>query len=112
MAVNFTETRWIVTILFIRGAAALHYIGAPFSLGIGLWFLLAVDISFVLGRWWALLLATVPWPLGVGGGLITGRYAYLGEFWQFIFLLSAGTGLIGIAFGLTIHAITVRRTAR
>lgn len=104
--------RWIVVSLFVLGAAALHYIGDPVSFGTGLWFLLAVGIGFALGRWWALLLAPIPWLLGVGGGLITGRYAYLGEFWQFIFLLSVGTGLIGISLGLAIHGITARRTAR
>lgn len=104
--------RWIIVALFILGAAALHYIGGLVSFGIGLWFLLAVGIGFVLGRWWALLLAIVPWLLGVGGGLITGRYAYLGESWQFIFLLSTGTGLIGISLGLASHAITARWTTR
>ncbi|HEU4793568.1 MAG TPA: hypothetical protein VFS96_07910, partial [Nitrolancea sp.] len=59
-----------------------------------------------------LLLAIVPWLLGVGGGLVTGRYVYLGEFWQFIFLLSVGTGLIGISLGLAILPITARLTAR
>ena len=104
--------RWTIVALFVLGAAALHYIGGPVSLGVGLWFLLAIGIGFVLGHWWALLLAIVPWLLGVGGGLVTGRYAYLGEFWQFIFLLSVGTGFIGISLGLAIHAITARLTAR
>lgn len=104
--------RGIIVALFVLGAAALHYIGGPVSLGISLWFLVAVGIGFVLGHWWALLLAIVPWLLGVGGGLVTGRYAYLDEFWQFIFLLSLGTGLIGISLGLAIHATAARWTAR
>ncbi len=104
--------RSIIIALFVLVAAALHYIGDPVPYGIGLWFLLAVGIGFLLGRWWALLFAPVPWLLGVGGGLVTGRYAYLGESWQFIFLLSAGTGLIGISLGLAIQAAASRWMAR
>lgn len=112
-AVSIGEAmRWMLVAIFILVAAALHYVGGPVPYGIGLWFLLAVGIGFLLGNWWVLAFAPVPWLLGVGGGLVTGRYAYLGEFWQFIFLLSAGTGLIGISLGLSIHAATARWTAR
>lgn len=111
--VTFGEgMRWIILALFVLGAAALPYIGGPEPLIPVLWFLLAVGIGLVLGRWWALLLALILWPLGVGTGLITGRYAYLGEYWQVFFLLSVGISVVGIGVGLAIRAITARWTAR
>lgn len=81
-------------------ASALHYIGGPFFGVSGvLWLLLAAGLGFVLPRWWTLLLAAIPWPAGVGFGLITGRYPFLGDLWQLGPLFSVLIGLIGIGYG-------------
>ena len=67
---------------------------------IGGWLLVAIAIGLVVGRWPALLLAPIPWPLAMGAGLLTGRVAFLGEGWQLIALLTVGAGLVGIGAGL------------
>jgi hypothetical protein len=91
-------------------AAGLMYIGIPFGLGLVVWFFLALAMGLAVGRWWALVLAAIPWPLGAGGGLLTGRYAYLGDGWEAIVALIIGIGLMGITTGVLLapHAGTLR----
>ena len=67
----------MVSVLTLVAAGGM-YLGVPFWPGLGMWFFLATAIGFVAGRWWALVLAAVPLPLGVGGGRPTGHDAYLG----------------------------------
>jgi hypothetical protein len=99
-------------LLLVLAATMLHSIGGPLQGGLVLWFAMALGIGLVLGRWWALLLAAIPWPLGVGVGLGTGRYAFLGEAWQGVAAVSMLTGLAGIALGVrtrqAIPAVTRR----
>ncbi len=97
--------RLAIALVLLLGAAAAHYIGGSFWVGVALWFELAFAIGLVLARRWALLLAAVPWPVGVGLGLATGRYLFLGEAWQFAALISVGVGLIGIALGIVVRRV-------
>ncbi|HEU5423451.1 MAG TPA: hypothetical protein VFU72_07935, partial [Nitrolancea sp.] len=64
---------WFVLLLVLL-AAGLHYAGNPFTLSVALWFLLAVAIGVILPRWWIVCLTPLPWLLGIGLGLVTGRY--------------------------------------
>ncbi len=97
---HFRSTSALVLAL---GAVVLHTGQGPaFGVALLLWFCAALGIGLVLPRWWALLLAALPWPIGVGIALATGRYAFLGEGWQLAALLSVVTGLSGIALGVVI----------
>ena len=94
-----------IALVLLLGAAAAHYVGGLFWVDVVLWFELAFAIGLVLARWWALLLAAVPWPVGVGLGLATGRILFLGESWQFAALISVEVGLIGIALGIVVRRV-------
>ena len=48
--------------------------------------------SLLVASWWALILAAMPYPIGIGAGLITGRYAFLGEGWLLVALVTAVIG--------------------
>lgn len=96
-------TRRVAALGLTAIATGAMYAGIPFGLGLIVWFVLALAIGYISGRWWALFLAVVPWPLGVGGGLLTGRYAYLGDSWEAIATMIVGMGLVGIAIGLLVH---------
>ncbi len=87
-------------VVLVLVATALHAIAPPFFIGIAIWFGIAVAIGLVLARWWAVILAAIPWPLGIGIGLAAGRYTFLGEFWQIPAALSVAVGLTGIAAGV------------
>lgn len=96
--------RVVIALGLVSGATALHYIGGRvFGMALAVWLVCAVGIGFVLRRWWALALAAIPWPVGVGVGLATGRYAFLGEFWQLAALISMLVGLGGIGLGLLLY---------
>ena len=89
-----------VALLLVLTAAVLHSTEFGFFVVLGIWFLLAIGIGLLLGRWWALLVSPIPWLLGVGVGFATGRYLYLGEYWQVAAGISIGAGLVGIILGL------------
>ncbi len=96
--------RVVLALGLVSGATALHYLGGQvFGVALVVWLGCAVGIGFLLRRWWALGLAAIPWPVGVGLGLVTGRYVFLGDFWQFVALISVLVGLGGIAFGLLLY---------
>ncbi len=93
--------RWPAVPVLLLGGVALHaWVVRGFGSGIALWFLVAVGLGFVVGRWWALILAAFPWPLGIGVGLASGRYAFLGDAWQVAALLSLLVGLGGTTLGV------------
>lgn len=82
------------------------------------WYFLAsvlamVGVGVVLGRWWALLLALLPWPLGIGIGLLIGRYRYVAEGGETVWLGTAVAGAVLIALGVLsrsiIGAMSVKR---
>lgn len=92
--------RWLV-------AAVLALLGAlVVSEGASLWpelvlsFGLAVAIGVVLRTWWAMVFAAIPWPLGLGIGLATGRILFLGEAWQSAAITVSGVGALGVASGV------------
>ena len=92
--------RLVSALVLLLGAILLHYIGKPFYLTITLWFLLAIGIGFLLPYRWIVLSAVIPWPRGVGLGLVTGRYLFLGEAWPGAAILSFGIGFVGSAIGV------------
>jgi hypothetical protein len=67
--------------------------------GLPIRFVFALGIGFALPHPWALPLAAAQWPAGIWLGLRTGRYAFLGEFWQLVWFTSSAVGLVGIALG-------------
>ena len=92
--------RLLIALVLMLIAAGQIYIGTSVWPSMAVWFAVAVSIGLVLARWWALLLAAIPYPVGIGAGLITGRYAFLGEAWEAIALTTAVVGLTGIATGV------------
>lgn len=58
------------------GSASLHAGVGPngYIQSAGLWFLLAVGIGIAIGEWKALLLAAIPWPIGIILGPAIGRF--------------------------------------
>lgn len=78
----------------------IHYLGGSFPVGMLIWFVVAVGIGTLVARPWGLLLTAVPWPLGVGIELLTGRYAFLGEAWQVAAGWSVLAGVCGATLGL------------
>ena len=104
------KTGWRrAAVLGLLGAGvAVHYLGGPFAAGMLIWFLLAAGIGALLARPWGLLLMAVPWPLGVDLGLLTGQYAFLGDGWQGVAVLSVLVGVGGAILGF---ALTSRISA-
>jgi hypothetical protein len=85
----------------VMGAIVIHFTGSVvFTVGVILWLLLAMGAGYMRPSGWMLLLAPVPWILGVGGGMLAGQHDSLGEVWLLPFLLSTAAGVIGIIFGV------------
>jgi hypothetical protein len=85
----------------ILGGVAIHYSGSiVFTLGVLIWLLLAMGAGYMRPTAWLLLAAPLPWLIGVGAGVLTGRHDALGDVWLLPFLLSTVAGLIGIVFGV------------
>lgn len=95
------RTLWLVVALgCLLVAIWLHYVGRS-SFAREFWLLLGLAgvAGLAVARWWALVFAPLPWLAGVGYGLYTGRYLFLGEAWQVIWFASAAVCLLGIALG-------------
>ena len=108
MSKRLSSRRVLAALGLVIIASAGHYLGPSIMLGMGLWLLRAIGVGLLLTRWWALVLAAIPWPLGVGAGLITGRYAFLGEFWQIPAAFSMMLGVIGITTGMLLDRVLRR----
>ncbi len=70
-----------------------------------IWFLLAAGIGALVRSPWGILLMAVPWPLGVGLGLLTGQYAFLGDGWQGVAVLSVLVGVGGAILGAVLESL-------
>lgn len=93
--------RFAAALTVLGGAIVLHAgAGPPFRGALVAWCCSAVALGGILRHWWALGLAAVPWPVGLGIGLLSGRYAFLGENWQLSAAISALVGAGGIALGV------------
>lgn len=85
----------------VVGATVIHFTGTViFTLGVILWLLLAMGAGYMRPTGWMLLVAPVPWIVGVGGGMLVGQHDSLGEVWLLPFVLSTAAGVIGIIFGV------------
>jgi hypothetical protein len=86
----------------ILGGIYIHYSGTVvFTFGVFLWLLLAAGAGYMRPTGWLLLVAPVPWIVGVGAGMLTGQHEPLGGAWLLPFLLSTVAGAIGVTFGVT-----------
>ena len=92
--------RLLIALGLALTAAVETYIGTPVWPGLAVWFVLAIGIGLELARWWALLLTAIPYPVGIGVGLMTGRYAFLGEAWEAVAIMTVVIGLTGIVIGI------------
>ncbi len=93
--------RWLFALALLAGAVGLHAgMGPSYVTALSIWFFAALGIGLALRRRWALPLAALPWPLGIGLDLATERHASLGEAWQVAALTSLLIGLGGVALGV------------
>ena len=93
--------RWPLILALLSAAILLHSgLGPGFGGSLGLWLLAALALGTLARRWEALALARLPWPLGIGLGLATGRFIFLGDAWPMAAALSALVGFAGIALGM------------
>lgn len=100
-SVNNETFRTAVTAGCIIGATIIHFTGTiVFTVGVVIWLLLAMGAGYMRPTGWLLLAAPVPWIVGVGLGMLTGRHESLGEVWLLPFLLSTAAGVIGVIFGV------------
>jgi hypothetical protein len=84
----------------VVGGIWIHYSGnIDFAPGTILWLLLAAGAGYMRPLGWMVVVAPIPWIVGVGGGVLTGRYDDFGEVWYVAFLFSTIAGLIGVIIG-------------
>jgi hypothetical protein len=84
----------------VAGGIWLHYGGnIDFAAGMILWLLLAAGAGYMRPFGWTVAIAPIPWLLGVGGGVLTGRYDGFGDVWFVAFLVSTLAGVIGVIMG-------------
>jgi hypothetical protein len=99
--VNSETFRTLVAAGCVIGGTVIHFAGTmAFTLGVILWLFLAMGAGFMRPTGWLLLVAPVPWIVGVGGGMLVGQHDSLGEVWLLPFLLSTAAGAIGVIFGV------------
>ncbi len=92
-----------VLILFISSR---YYQAAPLR---ELWWLsAALLIGFVRDRWTTLLVALLPWTIGVAAAWLTGAYASL-QYWELVSLPSEALGSLAVGiFGITVGLLLRR----
>jgi hypothetical protein len=84
----------------VVGGIWLHYSATiDFLPGMLIWLFLAAGAGYMRPSGWMILVAPVPYIVGVGGGLLTGQHETLGEVWLMSFLISTIAGVIGIIIG-------------
>ncbi len=99
--VNQETFRTAIAVGCVLGATIIHFTGTiVFTVGVILWLFLAMGAGFMRPSGWMLLVAPLPWIVGVGGGMLIGQHDSLGEVWLLPFLLSTAAGAIGIIFGV------------
>ena len=82
----------------------LHYAGSvDFGLGLFLWLGLAAGMGYFIAQPWVVVFAPLPWILGIGAGVLSGRYDDFGEGWFVSFILSTIAGIIGMILGAAIR---------
>ncbi len=92
-------------VLLHAGSAALHTgVGSTgYARSAGLWFLLAIGIGLVIGKWKALLLAAIPWPIGIVLGPAIGRFPRLHSSLWLAAPESILIGVIGVMIGVAVR---------
>lgn len=85
----------------LLGGIGLHLnAGIDFVFGAVLWLILAATIGYMLPYGWMVLVAPIPWLVGVAGGVLVGLHpAGFGEAWALPLFLSTIAGAIGVIFG-------------
>jgi hypothetical protein len=93
--------RIVVAIGCILGGIYIHLTGAiPLAPGLFVWLLLAAGAGYMIASGWLLLVAPVPWIIGVAGGTLIGQHDAFSEFWFIPLLLSTAAGAIGATAGI------------
>jgi hypothetical protein len=88
----------------ILGGIYIHLTGSiPLAPGVFLWLLLAAGAGYMIPTGWLLLVAPVPWIVGIGGGALIGQHDAFTELWYVPLLLSTFSGAVGITFGVSAH---------
>ncbi len=99
-------------VIFLLSAVILHIGSASLHVGVGsngyiqsagLWFLLAIGIGLAIGEWKALLLAAIPWPIGIVLGPAIGRFPGPHLSLWMAAPESILIGLIGIVLGVAVR---------
>lgn len=99
-------------VIFVLSAVILHAGSASLHTGVGstgytrsagLWFLLAIGIGLAIGEWKALLLAVVPWPIGIVIGPAIGRFPGLHSSLWLAAPESILIGMIGVMLGVAVR---------
>jgi hypothetical protein len=93
--------RFAIAIGCILGGIYIHLTGTiPLAPGVFVWLLLAAGAGYMIPTGWLLLIAPVPWIIGVAGGTLLGQHDAFSEFWFIPLLLSTAAGAIGVVFGV------------
>lgn len=99
-------------VIFMLSAMILHVGSAALHTGVtstgyirsaGLWFLLAIGFGLATGKWKALLLAVIPWPIGIVLGPAIGRFPGPHLSLWMAAPESILIGLIGILIGVAVR---------
>lgn len=98
---NNETFRTTIAVGCILGAIVIHFTGTiVLTLGAFIWLLLAAGAGYMRPTGWLLLVAPLPWLIGVVGGTLVGQHDSIGQYWFVPFLLSTIAGLIGVIFGV------------
>lgn len=94
------QIRMLIAAGCLIGGIGIHFNGdVNVAIGMVLWLALAATIGFMLPYGWMILVAPIPWLVGVGGGVLIGQHEGLGEAWALPLVLSTLAGVFGIIFG-------------
>jgi hypothetical protein len=107
--------RWVLVAAYLAVASAWIYLDfarpasssyseGPSPLGVVLLGLAGFTIGFLLGRWWALLLALALVPLSVAAGDTLGE----GPVWAYVLYIYAPFACVTLAAGVGARRVTER----
>lgn len=94
------QLRMMIAAGCLLGGIGIHFSGSvDFTIGVVIWLALAATIGYMLPYGWMVLVAPIPWLLGVGGGVLVGQHEELGAIWALPLVLSTLAGVFGVIFG-------------
>lgn len=94
------QIRLMIAAGCLLGGIGIHFSGSvDFIIGVVIWLALAATIGYMIPYGWMVLVAPIPWLLGVGGGVLVGQHEELGQIWALPLALSTLAGVFGVIFG-------------